>query len=179
MFDLNAPIENSGTKEVTKKLLKKELVELLQAENKDINGNVETSQARCIQVGLPIGKTEHTHKCKSHIGEPKGAIQMVCERGFIGKKGCFPMKKATLNGTSKKDQLTSVTIVDRSTSVLRILRECKDFKEELTQLQCICSKFGVSVCFTPKCHPEIAGVGIECCWENQSSNSDESSTLEI
>ena len=57
----------------------------------------------------------------------------------------------------------SVT-VDKSTSVSRVLGQCDDFKNEKTQLMYILDLLGVQLILTPKCHPEIAGRGVEYCW---------------
>ena len=42
-----------------------------------------------------------------------------------------------------------------------ILSNCEDFKNELTQLAFILKQKNILLRLTPKCHPEIAGVGIE------------------
>ena len=56
---------------------------------------------------------------------------------------------------SKKDNVYSL-------HELMLLQE--DFQNEKTLLQLHGEKFGVTVDRTPKCHPEIAGEGIEYGW---------------
>ena len=69
-----------------------------------------------------------------------------------------------MNGTSVKDPITKVVTIDKSTSIVRILKRCHDFKTETTQLKYILDLLGVFMILTPKCHPEIAGRGVEYCW---------------
>jgi hypothetical protein len=50
------------------------------------------------------------------------------------------------------------------TSLKQILANCSDFEEEETMLQSMGRSMGVIVDRTPKCHPELAGEGIEYSW---------------
>ena len=100
-----------------------------------------------------------------YVGKPKGASQIACERGFIDLNGKLPNgRKMTMNGSSVKDGVTGVVTIDKTTSVLSILKQCKDFKNEQTQMMYICNLLGVLLVLTPKCHPEIAGRGVEYGW---------------
>ena len=62
---------------------------------------------------------------------------------------------------SSKDGVTGVVTIDRTTSVVEILRGCNNFKTEKTQMMYILNLLGVQLQLTPKCHPEIAGRGVE------------------
>ena len=54
---------------------------------------------------------------------------------------------------------------DLKYSVYHFLSRCEDFQNECTQMEMVLKeRLGVSLRMTPKCHPEIAGVGIEYCW---------------
>jgi hypothetical protein len=54
---------------------------------------------------------------------------------------------------------------DKETSVREILKRCEDFANETPQLEFIAQKYlGAFIRLTPKCHPEIAGRGIEYAW---------------
>jgi hypothetical protein len=54
---------------------------------------------------------------------------------------------------------------DKETSVRQILKGCEDFANETPQLEFIAQKhLGAFIRLTPKCHPEIAGRGIEYAW---------------
>ena len=48
--------------------------------------------------------------------------------------------------------------------MIEILSRCPDFQDELTKLRWVASQLGVIVERTPKCHPELAGEGIEYAW---------------
>ena len=54
---------------------------------------------------------------------------------------------------------------DATTSVYRFLDECDDFKNEKSQMEYVLEQhLNVMLRMTPKCHPEIAGQGIEYAW---------------
>jgi hypothetical protein len=54
---------------------------------------------------------------------------------------------------------------DKETSVREILKRCEDFANETPQLEFIAHKYlGAFIRLTPKCHPDIAGRGIEYAW---------------
>ena len=54
---------------------------------------------------------------------------------------------------------------DLTTSVYRFLETCDDFKAEKSQMQYVLEeRLNVQLRMTPKCHPEIAGQGIEYVW---------------
>ena len=44
------------------------------------------------------------------------------------------------------------------------MSEWPDFKAQKTMLQEFCDAEGILLDMSPKCHPEIAGLGIEYCW---------------
>lgn len=73
-------------------------------------------------------------------------------------------KKYSMNGKSMKDELTGVVTIDTTTSIIRVLKGCSDFKNEQTQLMYIMNLLGAYLVLTPKCHPEIAGRGVEYAW---------------
>ena len=54
---------------------------------------------------------------------------------------------------------------DTKTSVYHFLEGCDDFKAEKSQMQYVLEELlNVELRMTPKCHPEIAGQGIEYAW---------------
>ncbi len=84
-------------------------------------------------------------------------LQILWERGFVD-----PLKKKedyTLQG--KKDAFGKVI---PETSLKHLMSLLTDFIEEETLLQYHGRLLGVKVVRTPKCHPEIAGEGIEYDW---------------
>jgi hypothetical protein len=50
------------------------------------------------------------------------------------------------------------------TSLCHLMEQLPDFQDEETPLQCHGRKQGVKVDRTPKCHPEMAGEGVEYDW---------------
>ena len=69
------------------------------------------------------------------------------------------MKGAKIGMEGKKE------IRDPSTSARQILRDCNDIKKEKPQLKYIVEDvLGCHMKLTPKCHPEIAGRGVEYAW---------------
>ena len=99
------------------------------------------------------------------MNKPKGAAQIICERGFTDLEGKLPDgRKVSMNGTSSKDPVTSMVTIDKTTSALSILKRCSDFQNEQTQMMFICSLLLVKLLLTPKCHPEISGRGVEYAW---------------
>ena len=45
-----------------------------------------------------------------------------------------------------------------------MLRKCSDFKNEISQMMFILNLLETRLLLTPKCHPEIAGRGVEYTW---------------
>ncbi len=92
-------------------------------------------------------------------GKPKGMLQILWERGFIDQ-GKMSKSDCTLKG--KKD--ASGNIIPES-SLKHLMSLQTDFiDEEETLLQYHWRLLGVKVECTPKCHPKIAGEGIEYDW---------------
>ena len=54
--------------------------------------------------------------------------------------------------------------MDESTSLVAIMSKCRDFLEEKSAMADLCDELGIEMYQSPKCHPEIAGQGIEYCW---------------
>ena len=54
--------------------------------------------------------------------------------------------------------------INKSTSLLHLMSTCTDFVNEETLLQTMARKIGVTIDRTPKCHPEMAGEGVEYAW---------------
>ena len=70
-------------------------------------------------------------------------------------------KKNKMKGTLRKDNATKVVTVDKSTSVIKLLKNCSDFMFETTQLKYTLDILNTTLVLTPKCHPEISGKGVE------------------
>jgi hypothetical protein len=94
---------------------------------------------------------------KGWEGQPKGMLQVLWERGF--DDGSQPEKHYTIEG--QKAQFGNI---DPETSVKMMMQRQMDFIEEETLLQYHGRQLGVVIDRTPKCHPEMAGEGIEYNW---------------
>ena len=158
-FDQEVPMANAIRKLTVVELRKK-------LEDKGLNsaGRAADLRERARQADIPI--TESSVKViPGYINKPKGALQIAFERGFLDKDGkLYNGKKASLTGTKSKNPVTGVVEVDKETSILRLLHRCSDFKNEQTQMSYILNLLDVRLRLTPKCHPEIAGRGIEYAW---------------
>ena len=166
IFHPDAPKHDSLTPGslVTRKLTSKELKQMLETNSLNSDGLVAVLRARATLANIPITETKG-EVIAGYVGKPKGAKEIACERGFFLPTGVLSNgKKVTLNGTPSKDAVTGVVNLDKTTSVIRMLKRCSDFKNEQTQISHILNLLGISVRLTPKCHPEIAGRGVEYAW---------------
>ena len=116
---------------------------------------VKQLQDVIIVNGLEITKTKIIKE--GFVGKPKGLLQICHERGLLDplidcKKYCI---KAPTNALGVKDTSLSLT---------QLLLQCKDFMNEMCQLGFVCHSLGCDFDLTPKCHPEMAGEGIEYLW---------------
>ena len=174
-------------KTMTRDLTVPELKASLEAEKLNSDGKRQVLSQRCIEAGLPVKLAFPVMK-PGHAGEPKGAAHIAFERGFFdsslklpnGKKVSFAgsrLQEAEATELNVADEAAASTVIDhrkkrktkvkrdKETSVREILKRCEDFANETPQLEFIAQKhLGAFIRLTPKCHPEIAGRGIEHAW---------------
>ena len=93
-------------------------------------------------------------------GKPKGSLQVLYERGWIDKS---KLSLYTLNG-SKVESIAVGDVTGCSYSISALMKLQTDFVNEITLLQFHTQKLGASIDRSPKCHPELAGEGIEYAW---------------
>lgn len=105
---------------------------------------------RTIEIEIPVIK-------EGWAGKPKGMLQILWERGWLDPS--VDPQAYTIAG--KKDLFGNV---DESMSLKNMMLGCLDFMEEETLLQYHGRMMGCFVDRTPKCHPELAGEGIEYAW---------------
>ena len=105
-------------------------------------------------------KTQQEHTIEGYIGKPKGIYQVLYERG-LWKKG---MKGKETNADIAKNILKGKTPLPLDLSAEIVLANCQDFREELSALEELITSRGHILIKSPKCHPEIAGAGIEYSW---------------
>eukprot|EP00733_Pompholyxophrys_punicea_P001340 Pompholyxophrys_punicea_v1_NODE_628_length_1560_cov_14.393094.p2 type:complete len:261 gc:universal NODE_628_length_1560_cov_14.393094:630-1412(+) len=82
---------------------------------------------------------------EGYVGKAKGKKQVLWERG-LWKPGM----------TADHD--------DPSMNMDKVLSSCPDFLNEISALQALFQSAGHILVMSPKCHPELAGVGIEYSW---------------
>ena len=76
---------------------------------------------------IPITKTKGIVE-EDFMGKPKGAAQILIERGFLNLEGKLSDGRAcTMKGASCKDDLTGVITIDKATSVISMLKGYTDF----------------------------------------------------
>jgi hypothetical protein len=111
--------------------------------------------AACVAHGLPVTYQE-SRIVEGWVGKAKGSLQILFERGWIdtNRLDCYTNKGI-------KDAM-GIVLEDTSLNVL--MQRQPDFLSELTLLQYHGKKLGVTIDRTPKCHPEMAGEGIEYAW---------------
>jgi hypothetical protein len=90
------------------------------------------------------------------VGKPKGSLHILYKRGWIDPE---QWQRYTDRG-----QIDEMGILMECTSLNLLMQKQSDFATELTLLQFYCSKMGATVDRTLKCHPELAGEGIEYVW---------------
>jgi hypothetical protein len=157
------PAEQEATKHdyptgetVTRQLRRDEIFARLQAKSiQGIRGKLKDeliaiANAHNVSVSETMENIE-----EGWLGKPKGLKQILYERGFIDPRnpGKYTMAGSKVDGE-----------INKSTSLLHLMSTCTDFVNEETLLQTMARKMGVTIDRTPKCHPEMAGEGVEYAW---------------
>ena len=134
----------------------RELVDLLTSENLPVTGSKIILQNRCKSNNLPICRSVERGFIACWEGKPKGLITICVERGLI------PLEKVLVGlWYSKNGKKGADGEIDKTTSLVSILSNCADFKNETSIIEKIVEHYGSQVWFTPKYHCEIAGEGVE------------------
>ncbi|CAB9524134.1 unknown protein [Seminavis robusta] len=106
---------------------------------------------------------EEVKKQKGWVNTPKGALQLCIERGLIDLRNVTKKKKSYYTMDGQKDPRNPGNIIE-GTSLRLLLEQCDDFRKEVSMLEWVANQYDWRVLFSPKCHPEITGVGIEYDW---------------
>jgi hypothetical protein len=139
-------------------------------------------------AGSPPPFNHPTAAAADYIGKPKGAAQLLWERGLFregmtlkGNLAAAPVPAADDGGAEQEDQLADVPApVSADTdpvahaarldaalatnSARFVLANCADYLNEPSMVEGLIRERGHLVLISPKCHPELAGSGIEYCW---------------
>ena len=131
-------------------------------------GNKKQLQDRCQQLNIPITK-EESKIVEGWVGKQKGALQVLFERGWID-----PSNIGQYTAEGKKSVVTGLDLnctdddfddgCGCNFSIRCLMKLQEDFRDEITLLQFHSQNLGVYLDRSPKCHPEIAGEGIEYAW---------------
>ena len=122
-------------------------------------GTKKQLQERCRNLNIPTTASIQVVK-EGWINKPKGAIQVLFERGWIDPS---TISLYTADG-NKNYQIAKNDVTECKYSVNALMKLQADFVNEITLLQSHIEKLGSSVDRSPKCHPELAGEGIEYVW---------------
>ena len=157
-YKLDINTGETKTKNLNKLELKKHLKE---AGVSDPSGSKVELQSLCQSLNLPTTATVPVVK-EGWLGKPKGAIQMLVERGWLN---VHKLHLYTWKGKkSVKDQNAEVDPTGCNFSISQIMKLQPDFENEETLLQYHVGRLGALLDRTHKCHPELAGEGIEYLW---------------
>jgi len=132
----------------------------LRAKGVSAKGNKVKIVELCKQNNVPHTETTETIN-EGWMGKPKGMLQVLWERGFIDPAIELSKVEAFYTNDGKKDAFGNLI---PGTSLRKMMSSLIDFINEETLLQYHGKTLGVTVDRSPKCHPEVAGEGIEYSW---------------
>lgn len=141
-------------------MLKKELFDKFQIDG--LKGNLQHIKDIAIKKGLEVTYLPDKIQ-KGWVGKPKGFKQILFERKLLNLND---IKNYTKDGHKDGDG----NLLDDKYSMKNILGACTNFVNEMTSLQRVGHEIGkkhgydITIDRTPKCHPEVAGEGIEYTW---------------
>jgi DNA-binding transcriptional regulator YhcF (GntR family) len=123
-------------------------------------GNKVAIVELCKQNDVPYKVTTETIN-EGWNGKAKGMLQILWERGFIDPAIEPTKAEGFYTNDGKKDAFGNLI---PGTSLRKMMSSLIDFINEETLLQYHGKTLGVLVDRSPKCHPEVAGEGIEYSW---------------
>jgi hypothetical protein len=144
-----------------RKIRRKDAMEKdLRAKGVRAKGNKVAIVELCKQNDIPHIVTTETI-IEGWNGKPKGMLQILWERGFIDPAIEPAKAESFYTNDGKKDAFGNLI---PGTSLRKMMSSLIDFINEETLLQYHGKMLGVLVDRSPKCHPEVAGEGIEYSW---------------
>jgi hypothetical protein len=93
-----------------------------------------------------------------YVGKPKGMKQLLWERGKWrdGMHGTWDTKR-------RQTEVAAGRVIDDTLDAQLVLLSCPDFQNENTLIADLLDARNDIVLLSPKCHPELAGCGVEYC----------------
>jgi hypothetical protein len=152
-IELLRELHQSGYDTTTQRYLKEDLVALCGPRN--------------------ISMTIEEQKVKEWwLGKPKGMLQILWERGWIGSTKVVTARSMCYSKDGKKEdfgQDGKLKEASQQYALSYLLQQCADFKDEKSDLEHLATELSgrdttISILFNPKYHCELAGEGIEYCW---------------
>ena len=119
---------------------------------KDPCGSKEKLQELALSRNLPMKYQKKVIK-EGWAGKQKGSLQILFKQGWINPL-CVDEYTAKGKEVSGRVEL----------SINELMKEQIDFVNKITLLQYHAGLMGVTIERSPKCHPEIAGEGVEYGW---------------
>lgn len=108
---------------------------------------------------------EASDKNDGWLGQPKGMYQYLFERGWICPGKSYSLDGQTVNGVVQHyEAVVDGVKVSASSSLKELMESLPDFRNETTLLEQQVLDRGHRLRKSPKCHPELAGEGVEYCW---------------
>ena len=114
---------------------------------------------QCLKLGISTKYSEEAIS-EGWSGKPKGSLQVLFERGWLNPD---KIHMYTKNGKKDTDNLDG-DATGCNFSIKALMKLQSDFMNEITLLQFYGKELGLIINRTPKCHPELAGEGIEYAW---------------
>ena len=127
---------------------------------------------RCKANNIPTFEVRPEIVSPGWVGKQKGLLQVLWERGFVDPALTPKERYAKYPVDGQRDNLKEII---PGTALKEILSNLPDFQEEKTLLQHHAESRSTTDCRirlirSPKCHPEIAGEGIEYDWAGAKSH---------
>jgi hypothetical protein len=103
---------------------------------------------------------DETMMIAGYVGQAKGIQQVLWERGLWKDKMVMSLSSYELN----KRIVARKEVPDPDLNADEVLGLCADFQLEKSALSEVVEKRGHILLLSVKCHPEMAGCGVEYCW---------------
>jgi len=131
-----------------------------------VEGCLGNNEGRCLNVGdvqymvFQEGDPPPTEGATEYVGKAKGIKQVLKERGLY-----TPEMRGELDNKEINRRIRlNIPLLDPALNMHLVLANCPDFKNEICALEEMLISRGHIMIKSPKCHPEVAGCGIEFTW---------------